>query len=256
MKVISLGAGVQSSTLYLLSSLNELPRADLAIFADTGAEPKAVYEHLDYLKGLSGRYGIPIEVVKQDNLEDRLLKQDGRYAAVPFFIVNPDGSKGMGRRQCTSEYKIRPIYRRIKELLKERGEKQAEVWVGISTDEIRRMKDSRVKYCKNVWPLIELRWTRADCLEWYNKNDFKKPPRSACVFCPYHNDGEWNRLKTEDPDGWERAVTIDNAIRNQDGFNGEQYLHAKRIPITEIQFGDSEDQLNLFENDCEGMCGV
>lgn len=256
MRVISLGAGVQSSTLFLLSCLGELPKADVAIFADTGAEPRAVYRHLMYLSNIGAKYGIPVETVKQGDLEDRLLKQDERFGSVPFFIVNPDGTHGMGRRQCTAEYKIRPINRRVKELLAESGEKQAEVWIGISTDEIRRMKDSRVKYTQNCWPLIDMRWSRADCLEWYNRSGFKSPPRSACVFCPFHNDHEWAYLKQNDPDGWGRAVAVDKAIRKSRGFNGQEYLHAKRIPIDEIEFSGDPGQLNLFENDCEGMCGI
>ena len=48
--VISLGAGVQSSTMALMAANGELPKPDCAIFADTGNEPKAVYTYLDFLK--------------------------------------------------------------------------------------------------------------------------------------------------------------------------------------------------------------
>ena len=38
MKIISLGLGIQSTAMYLMSSLNYIDRADYAIFADPGAE--------------------------------------------------------------------------------------------------------------------------------------------------------------------------------------------------------------------------
>ena len=39
LKVISLGVGIQSTAVYLMSSIGyKIPRADVAIFADPGAE--------------------------------------------------------------------------------------------------------------------------------------------------------------------------------------------------------------------------
>jgi hypothetical protein len=49
LRVLSLGAGVQSTALAILAARGHLPRPDAAIFADTGWEPAAVYAHLDRL---------------------------------------------------------------------------------------------------------------------------------------------------------------------------------------------------------------
>jgi hypothetical protein len=43
LRVLSLGAGVQSSTVLFKMLEGEIPMADVSIFADTGNEPKAVY---------------------------------------------------------------------------------------------------------------------------------------------------------------------------------------------------------------------
>ena len=43
LRLLSLGAGVQSTTLLLLAAEGRLPTPDAAIFADTGWEPAAVY---------------------------------------------------------------------------------------------------------------------------------------------------------------------------------------------------------------------
>ncbi len=61
--VLSLGAGVQSTCVLLMSCRGVLPKLDCAVFADTGWEPKAVYDHLEWLKGEAERAGIPVHVV-------------------------------------------------------------------------------------------------------------------------------------------------------------------------------------------------
>ena len=49
--VLSLGAGVQSSTMALMAAKGEItPMPDCAIFADTQAEPQSVYDYLDWLE--------------------------------------------------------------------------------------------------------------------------------------------------------------------------------------------------------------
>ena len=50
LRVLSLGAGVQSTTLALMINQGELPMVNCAIFADTKGEPKYVYDHLNWLK--------------------------------------------------------------------------------------------------------------------------------------------------------------------------------------------------------------
>src|SRR6185312_6409734 len=50
LRVLSLGASVQSTTLALMATHGEVgPIPDCAIFSDTGWEPRAVYEHPAWL---------------------------------------------------------------------------------------------------------------------------------------------------------------------------------------------------------------
>ena len=116
LRVLSLGAGVQSTTLALLAAAGQFDQPDAAIFADTGWEPAAVYRHLDELEGL---LPFPVHRVSAGSLRERLLalpdetdRDRKRFAAVPFFTA--DG--GMGVRQCTKAYKLYPIRDKIKEL--------------------------------------------------------------------------------------------------------------------------------------------
>ncbi len=258
--IISLGAGVQSSTMALMAAHGEItPMPDCAIFADTQWEPKAVYE---WLRFLVESLPFPVYRVTAGNLRqaalDRSNTTGGRFAAIPWFMRMPNGDEGMGRRQCTMEYKLRPIQRKIVELCggkRKRG--QATIWVGISTDEAGRMKPSRVQYIVNRWPLIERRMSRNDCLRWMEKHGYAQPPRSSCIGCPFHNDDEWRAIKA-DPIAWADAVEVDAAIRNQPKFNLQQFAHRSLVPLPEVDFSTDEDrgQLNMFNNECEGMCGV
>jgi len=273
-RVLSLGAGVQSSTLALMASTGALGyQVDAAIFADTGSEPRKVYEWLDWLET---QLTFPVHRVSAGNLRDDLLSlEPGRVASIPAFTAF-SGSVGMTRRQCTREYKIEPLQRKARELCGlapgQRGPRDvvlAEQLIGISLDEIGRMKDSGKPYIQNRWPLIELRMTRQHCLDWMLARGYPKPAKSACTFCPYHDDAMWRDMKINDPESWNSAVEVDRALRGDApvraarGMDADIYLHRSCKPLEEVDLRSAEDmgQQTLFDplgfqNECEGMCGV
>ena len=67
LNVLSLGAGVQSSTLLLMSLNGDMPPLDYVIFADTGWEPRAVYDHLEKLKTECLKADLPLIIVRNKN---------------------------------------------------------------------------------------------------------------------------------------------------------------------------------------------
>lgn len=261
LNIISLGAGVQSTTLLLMAAQGKIgPMPDAAIFADTQWEPKAVYRHLAWLK--SQAIPFPIYQVSAGNLRADILSRSntsgGRFAAVPWHMVMPNGSTAIGRRQCTQEYKLKPIRQKVRALLGDKTPKGgAQIWIGISLDEAMRMKPSKIGYMVNRWPLIELRMTRRDCLQWLTEQNYPQPPKSSCIGCPYHSNSQWRDIKRV-PDEWQDALTIDAAIRDQPKMKGQQFAHHSKIPLADVDLSTAEErgQLNLFNNDCEGMCGV
>lgn len=260
MIVISLGAGVQSTTMALMAKHGDIgPMPDCAIFADTGWEPKHVYEHLAWLEG---ELPFPVHRVSAGDLRADQMNRSNttgqRFAAVPWHMKMPNGEATMGRRQCTSEYKLRPIQRKCVALTGGRRKGSVEMWVGISTDEAQRMKESRVKYIKNRWPLYDARMNRNDCMKWLERNYGREAPKSSCIGCPFHNNRQWRDLRDNHPDEWADAILVDGAIRNQSGFRGEQYMHRSLKPLAEVDLSTAEDhgQLNFFNEECEGMCGV
>lgn len=266
---LSLGAGVQSSTLALMIAHGELPPINAAIFADTQWEPQHVYRWLAWLEDEIGRAPQPFPVHKVTRgsvREAALAKQNAtgqRVASIPWFTRNPDGSHGMGRRQCTSEFKLQPLIRAKRELLGFRPRQRipdgsCRTLIGISTDEAVRMRESSERWNVNAFPLIDLGMSRRDCLSWMRARGFPEPPKSSCLGCPFHSDAEWRRIKA-DPQAWADVVEIDRAIRAPvRGMRGEQFMHAARIPLKDVDFSTAEErgQVNMFNNECEGMCGV
>lgn len=268
-RVISLGAGVQSTTVALMAAHGEIgPMPDCGIFADTGWEPRKVYEHLDWLEGV---LPFPVYRVSAGNLRDAVLARrnttGGRYAAVPWFTVNPDGSHGMGRRQCTSEYKLKPIMHKLRDLLgvdrRARIDKSTvEMWIGISTDEAVRMRPSRVQWQRNRWPLIEAGMSRADCARWLSDNFGRVAPKSACQGCPFHNNEMWRDQRDNAPEEWADSILIDRQMRlgNPHKMRATEFMHAQRVPLDEVDLEPRIATAPLldwaFNNECEGMCGV
>lgn len=264
LNVISLGAGVQSSTLLLMSCRGEIEKADCAIFADTQGEPPDVYEYLEFLRSQAEKADIPVYVVSKGSLEEDFMEYvDGkkkRASMIPLMLKNINTGKRAGflMRQCTVDYKIMAVRRKAREIMKQKGYKKIRMNIGISTDEIMRMKPSRVKYVTHHFPLVEMDISRQECIDWYSGKDYPVPPASACYYCPYHTNEEWKKLKSKFPDLWERAVEIDNKIRSLPNVESEVYLHTDRLPLEEaIKNPDSEGlQLDMFNNECEGMCGL
>jgi hypothetical protein len=265
LRVISLGAGVQSTTMALMAAHGEIgPMPHCAIFADTQWEPKSVYDHLAWLSR-DGFLPFPVLRVTAGNLRQDIMNHHkaagrGRVAAVPWFMRMPNGDEAMGRRQCTKQYKLAPIQRKVRELSGEKRPRKGscETWIGISTDEVMRVRPSRVQYVVHRYPLIDRRMNRNDCLRWLERQGYGQPPKSACIGCPFHSNTHWRALRDGPAHEWQDAIEVDAAIRSQPGFRGQQFMHRSLKPLAEVDLSTAEDhgQLNLFNNECEGMCGV
>jgi hypothetical protein len=250
-RALSLGAGVQSSALLIMSARGELPKLDYAAFADPGWERPETYAALDRLEDeIAKPAGIPIVRLSAGDIRGDLLDPASRFATMPLFIKNLNGTRGMLRRQCTSTYKVKILLAEARRRLGadvspdgrigrvKRG-RSLEQWVGISTDEFARAKDSGVLYARNRFPLIELDLTREDCERYLAEHGFAAVSRSACVGCPYTSDKGWRALRDEHPQQWNEAVEFDRAIRNGSAranangvaLRGQAFLHPSLKPL-------------------------
>lgn len=255
--LLSLGAGVQSTALLMLAADGVFPHLDAAIFSDTGWEPENVYKHLDKVEAeVANPAGIPIYRVAAGHIRDDALNPEHRFASMPLFVRNLDGKAGMARRQCTSEYKVRPIKEQVRLFLgakpKPNGRpgkvprgNRATQWIGISTDEFHRAKDSDVSYIKHEFPLLKIGWSRRDCIEYLTAKGWGSTPKSACVGCPFHSNEQWRDLRDNHPAEWADAVDFDAKMRNGSAganangqtLRGQMFLHRSLLPLAEAPLG-------------------
>ena len=303
LNIISLGAGVQSSTMALMAAVGEIePMPDASVFSDTEAEAASLYRWLEWLERQlpfpSHRVGAGSLTTVSLTLRAHQSKpgQFWSKSLIPAFVKNPNGSKGIMGRACTADHKIAPLIAKSKEMvgddLKPWKKRHADAyktllaarkaktpcppwawqemqddalvvqWIGISLDEAHRMKQSRDPWIRHRWPLIEMRMRRHDCLLWMESHGYPTPPRSACVYCPFHSDAEWRRMREEEPDEFRRAVEFERDLQTvkaqTDNLGGVPYLHSSLTPLDQVDFRDdfARGQGSLFGNECEGLCGV
>ena len=264
MTVISLGWGVQSWTLAAMAALGKLPPVDYAIHADTTHEARGTYDHAAKWTPWLEEHGVKVVTVQSNNTDvvrDEWGKQ-GSVLIPAFSLAVSNGAMGQVRRQCTHDWKIAPIRRFIRSVLNTTRPAPGSVrsWQGISVDEWHRMRSSDVAYVENVYPLVDLRMSRADCVAWLQDHGLDAPPKSACTFCPYHNARAWEKLKRSNDIDWQRAVEVDRAIRDKRQHVGfSLYVHPARKPLPEavsIPEDMGAQQLELDIPCDSGMCFV
>lgn len=271
-----------------------------AIFADTQVEPKAVYTWLDELEKYLTfpLYRVTAGNLEREILKQRFNQKTGQpyYSTyIPAFVTSPTGKRGILMRKCTYDFKLKPLIRKQREMVGSdamklwrqkhkaalkaiREAKKAKlstplwawnecqsdplavVWIGISLDEISRVKPSTEPWAVNRWPLIEKRMTRHDCIDWLTSKGFPVPHKSACKWCPFHNDLMWQDMKENEPADFTYSVRFEKAFQAVCANGGAEqtpYLHDSLISLDKVDFTHRSDaQGNLFNNECEGMCGV
>jgi hypothetical protein len=254
--VISLGAGKQSSYMLIRALNGDFEyKPDYAIFSDTGCEPKYVYEYLDWLKFyLKERFNFNITVVSAGNLqkdiEDYIDGKRDRVASIPLRLED----NGLVMRQCTNDYKIAPLRRKLQEI---RGKERIRLWIGISVDEIERMKVSNVKYIDNYFPLIENRISIDGIKEYFRFNNLREPGKSACKICPFHSDMYWTLFKKQFPEEFANdCCSFDDKIRNYPKIKKKAYLSKHLEPLRKIDFTLKPSLFPELIEECEGLCGL
>lgn len=269
--VLSLGAGVQSSAIAVMAYSEKdygIPRPDSIYFADTGAEPTFVYQWLYELdKWVSDRGG-DINIVSRGNLERDTIQRkenDEQFTPIPAWTEKDgDGTSRPLRRQCTREYKIHVIEQEIRDDLGYekgqvmKGKVNVGVMLGISTDELTRAsQNDRTSWTTNLFPLLDIGYSRSDCEKIFEQNGLRKPKKSSCYFCPYHDDQYWSDLKENHPKEFEKAVEFDEKIRDMSmaGVEEKIYLHRSCKPLSEVDFSES-DEPSLFDESCGAFCGL
>ena len=274
MRVISLGGGVQSTVMCLLADRDAFGvKPDYAIFADTRWEPNSVYDNIDWLRS---QVSFPIITTSngrslRDDVINGVNAQGNPWMTLPVFLTEKNGEPaGINWRQCTKNYKLDPIRRKVQELLgvKPRqsisAETNIEMWLGITIDEAMRVKPSRNWWIRHRYPLIDdMPMDRDECITWFGTHyPERELTRSACVGCPFRSSSSWLDIRANEPDLFGEAVEIDAMFRSEKHnanrmFRKQAYLHHRRMPLEEALEQDyHEREFNNFINECEGHCGL
>lgn len=229
MEIISYGGGVQTAALLILTARGKVENpATHAVFADTGSELQATYEHIDLMQSV-----FPIQIVRSE------LGPLYEYVMAGKVVIPAFGDRGgMTHRRCTERWKIRIV----RKWLREQGAKQAVVQIGISIDEAHRMKDSPLKWITHSYPLVDMGLSRQDCMNIIEAAGLPIPPRSACWMCAFRKHGEWTLMKG--------TVEFKKAVKLEKTMEG-LYLHPSCVPLDRA----IGDQYSMFQDDeCGGYC--
>lgn len=224
----SFGGGVQSAAIAVLVVSGRLPVPDRVVMADTGREATETWE---YLNEVINPYLAQID--RQVEIAPHSLATVDLYSGNGDVLIPAYTESGALRGFCSNEWKKRVVER----WMRAEGygpKKPVRVWLGISTNEADRMKDSGVAWVENWYPLImDLRLDRQECIWNVEKAGLPTPPRSACWMCPYRSNPEWERLKSQYPEDFAKAVDLDEAMRERDSLKS-LYVHKSRQPLRDV----------------------
>lgn len=245
--VWSCGGGVQSTAIAALLYLGRLPEPAIAVMADTGRESTPV---MDYMRETTipalESVGITLHIAPHSLATvDLYSGADGDTLIIPAF-TDKGGQQGMLPKYCSQEWKTRVVQR----FCRQYGIADADQWIGFTTDEMDRCRVYREdKPWQHVYPLIDLRMSRGDCMAVIKAAGWPEPHRSSCWMCPFRSDQEWLIQKTEAPEDFAKAVELERDVRKRDP---NAFLHRSLQPLDSIVF---DDQPDLFSKPCNaGGC--
>jgi 3'-phosphoadenosine 5'-phosphosulfate sulfotransferase (PAPS reductase)/FAD synthetase len=240
--VLSFGGGVNTVALMVLLLRSKEP-LDEAVFADTGGEVPETYECVEWAKGYLADHGIPFQIVSNINGHD-LYGTAWRRKVIPSAVW----------RWSTRDYKVRPIHRYYRSLGSHINQ-----YIGIAYDEIERMKDSGVPYITNLYPLVDMKITRAGCEDIIQGAGLPVPVKSGCFFCPFNSADRWRWLHETHPDLFDKAIALEENSKHFPRQRLTDQVYRKRavVPLrtlSDLIVAGKPIPMNGAQNPCGGAC--
>jgi hypothetical protein len=234
----------------VLIGSGKLPTPDLCYMTDTGYERSSTWPFVDgFIRPQLALAGCELVVVKTAELVSEGyvgLKSANGTILLPSY-TSQSGQMGKLSGFCSGKWK-RDIAERFFRSL---GIKSATNWLGISSDEVRRVRTPHRNWLQLSYPLIfTVRMSRLDCVQLIRSTGWEGViPHSACYMCPNLADDEWLEMKRDWPDDFARAVVIERQMREDDPHF---WLHPACVPLDEVDFSA---QHSMFEDrGCTGGC--
>jgi hypothetical protein len=240
--ILSFGCGVNTVAL-MIHLINEEMPFDDAVFADTGGELPETYDYLKIATAYLHRHGKNLTVVRSKN--GTLYETCSRRKVVPSQIW----------RWSTRDYKITPIHSYYRALGCHIYE-----YMGIAYDEITRMKRSSEPYITTLFPLVDEKLTRADCIKIIESEGLPVPPKSGCYFCPFNNLERWRQLATVHPELYRKAMQLEERSKHFPKQSLLDHGIRKRLTINGLralkrEFGKTKDSPGVqADGPCSGYC--
>lgn len=247
---LSHSGGVQSQGILemMLRGDIAIPKPFLVLNADPGMENRRTHEFVKDIAARCEAVGIRYIRAKGPNLKEDLLtfKERGatRIDNPPYWTKNREtGKRGTALQKCTAFYKIKPMRRELRLVMREmfgvslesKRLPKVESWIGFAADEANRAAKatSDVKFINLRFPLIEMGLSKAQVVGYFLKHSIQRPPPSVCNACFSHGLNFLRDMHDNRPDEWDEAVQIDEAIRDmrQVGINDEVYVSKTLIPL-------------------------
>ena len=194
--VLSYGAGINTTALMVLLVRKRMP-LDVAVFADTGAELPETYRYLDIARSYLENKGVLFKVVKSKN--GTLYDTCKRRKVIPSTLW----------RWSTRDYKITPIHAYYRSL----GTHITE-YLGIAYDEIERMRASPRDYVTSVFPLVDNKMTRLDCIRMIKSEGLPVPIKSGCYLCPFSPIWRWKYIYENHRETYMKVMRLEESSKH------------------------------------------
>jgi predicted nucleic acid-binding Zn ribbon protein len=222
------GGGVQSTAIAALIYTGKLPKPDYAWIVDTGWEKTSTMDYVnDILIPKLSEVGVTLHIIKSVDYSDNSIFDPAGCTRLPAYCQE-NNKIGKLRVRCSGTWKDRAAQR----WLHSRGVKHCQTWIGISFDERRRCRNSRLKWYQFAYPLVNMLMLREDCIDYVARLGWPKPEHTACLICPNQTDYQWWTLKEKYPQDWQKAVETEQMIRVRDS---NIYLHCSCVPLDGVR---------------------
>lgn len=271
MKILSCGAGMQSTALALMSCENKMkgiihknvPIYDAIVFCDLGFEPNWVKEQVEFIKEACRNAGIKFYAIKSNLYQDYIDNFGrGHVSSIPFWSTDENGKKAKMHRHCTLDYKIAVIEKFLRynilgykkyQRLRSEDIQAHEMHIGFSYEERKRVSGNELsKLYVKKYPLIDMGWKREDSYKYIFEVWGLDTKASTCCFCPFHKNYFFKYLRDNYKDDYKKLVTFDKMIgemQSKTKIKSKIYISCSRKRINDLTAEECDDA-EYFE--CDG----
>ena len=231
-------SGGKDSTALLLGMIDRNMRIDEVINFDTGLEFPYMYDHINRIKTILDEKKIKFSTFKSKKGFEWFLLDKERLTKANM-PMSGWGWPNINNRWCTAYLKTRNSDAYLKEL---RERYEVIQYIGIASDESKRMERKHHQNKEYRYPLIEWGMTEQDCLNFcYDRGYdwgglYNLFNRVSCWCCPFQPLKELYKLWINFPDLWAQLKTWDSKLIHEHGTNAVLFKKPYNVEQLEKRF--------------------